>query len=72
MLYVHILVKTQSIVQLCNLSYNMTNINLISALKYPSKINNNFENSYLKSFICLIIDITLFTIFEFRLKYFVI
>ena len=39
--------------------------------KHPSETNNNFENSYLKS-ISFLIKIKLFTIFQLRLRYFVI
>ena len=37
--------------------------------KHPSETNNNFENSHLKSIIFLYIS---FTIFQLRLRYFVI
>ena len=39
--------------------------------KHPSETKNNFENSYLKSII-FSVKIELFTIFQLRLRYFVI
>ena len=39
--------------------------------KHPSEANNNFENCYLKSIIFLVKNI-FFTIFQLRLRYFVI
>ena len=40
--------------------------------KHPSETNNNFENSYLKSIRFFLVKNKLFTIFQLRLRYFVI